>query len=286
MTESTAQREAISVCITAGNEEDNIRRCLESARWADEIVVVDSFSEDRTVEICRAYTDRVYQYQWLGYIGQKNLIKDLAKGPWILFLDADEEISPALRAEIETAFTDGTSQRYNGFEFPRLVRYLGRWIRHGDWYPDAKLRLFRKTHGRCGGKEPHDRTEVDGPVKRMKAPIYHYTYTDITDQLRTLNRFSSISAHSKHADGERFTPFRLLLNPIYRFFRCYIIRGGFMDGIPGLIVAVNTAHGVFSKYAKLWEIQRLGGQTGSADQSPDGQSTASKPHEEVPHASE
>ncbi len=249
-------REAISVCITAGNEEANIRRCLESASWADEIVVVDSFSEDRTVEICREYTDRVYQYQWLGYIGQKNLIKDLAKGPWILFLDADEEVSPALRREIETAFTDGTNQRYDGFEFPRLVHYLGRWIRHGDWYPDAKLRLFRKERGQCGGKEPHDRTMVDGPVKRTKAPIFHYTYTDITDQMRTINRFSTISAHSKHADGERFNLLNLALNPIYRFLRCYVLRGGFLDGIPGLIVAVNTAHGVFAKYAKLWEHQR------------------------------
>jgi len=279
MTE-TAEREAISVCITAGNEEDNIRRCLESAKWADEIIVVDSFSEDRTVEICREYTDRVYQYQWLGYIGQKNLIKDLAKGPWILFLDADEEISPALRDEILTAFSDGTSQRYDGFEFPRLVRYLGRWIHHGDWYPDAKLRLFRKECGQCGGKEPHDRTVVNGPVKRMKVPIHHYTYTDITDQLRTLNRFSTISAHSKYTDGERFNLLRLILNPIYRFIRCFIIRGGFMDGIPGLIVAVNTAHGVFSKYAKLWEIQRFGSPASETADQPAGQPGESGQHED------
>ncbi len=245
--------ENISVCIIPGNEERNIRRCLESAKWADEIVVLDSFSKDRTVEICREYTDRVYQHEWMGYIGQKNLIKDMAKGPWIFFLDADEEISPELRDAIHAEFENGNAADYAGYEFPRLVWYLGRWIYHGDWYPDTKLRLFRKAQGECGGQEPHDRIIVDGRVKYLKTPLFHYTYTDITNQLATINRFSSISAVGKHKSRRRVRLVDLTIRPILRFLRCYILKRGFLDGIPGLIIAAFTAVSVFSKYAKLWE---------------------------------
>ncbi len=261
---TATSREAISACITAGNEERNIRRCLESVRWADEIVVVDSFSTDRTVDICREFTARVYQHKWLGYIGQKNLIKDLAKGPWILFLDADEEISPSLREEIDAEFNSGNNAQFAGYEFPRMVRYLGRWITHGDWYPDTKLRLFRKEHGVCGGKEPHDRTLVNGKVRRLRSPLYHYTYTDISNQMSTLNRFSTISAEGKFDEGERFRIAKLLFNPTFRFVRCYILRRGFLDGLPGLIIAANTAYGVFAKYAKLWEIEHRKSRNGHA----------------------
>ncbi len=246
--------EKISVCITAGNEEKNIRRCLESAKWANEIVVIDSFSKDRTPEICREYTERVYQHEWMGYIGQKNLIKDLAQGPWILFLDADEEISPGLREEIMGEFKSASAADFAGYEFPRLVRYLGRWITHGDWFPDMKLRLFRKDKGECGGQEPHDRTIVHGRVKRLRNPLYHYTYTDINNQMSTLNRFTTISAIGKHKEGRRFWITDLVFRPMLRFFRCYILKRGFMDGIPGLVVATFTSFAVFAKYAKLWEI--------------------------------
>jgi len=250
--------EKISVCIIAGNEERNIRRCLESAKWADEIVVLDSFSKDRTVDICKEYTDRVYQHEWMGYIGQKNLIKDMAKGPWIFFLDADEEISPALRDEIRAEFSHGGAGDFAGYEFPRLVWYLGRWIYHGDWYPDTKLRLFRKDQGQCGGQEPHDRILVDGRVKTLKSPLFHYTYTDISNQLATINRFSSISAIGKHKKGRTPHIVDLVLRPSLRFLRCYILKRGFLDGVPGLIIATFTALSVFTKYAKLWEIHRSG----------------------------
>jgi glycosyltransferase involved in cell wall biosynthesis len=246
----------ISACITAGNEERNIRRCLESVKWADEIIVVDSYSSDRTPDICREYTDRVYQHEWLGYIGQKNLIKDMAAGPWILFLDADEEVSPELRSEIEHEFESASCVHYAGYAFPRMVWFLGRWIRHGDWYPDIKLRLFRKDLGVCGGKEPHDRTTVNGPVKQLQGNLFHYTYDDILDQLATMNRFSSITAETKYDEGKRFRATDLLFRPFYRFLRGYLIRRGFLDGLPGLIIAITTAYGVFIKYGKLWELQQ------------------------------
>ena len=251
-------REKISACITAGNEEEKIRRCLESVTWADEILVVDSFSKDATVEICKEYTDKVLQHEWLGYIGQKNLIKDLAKTTWILFIDADEEISPDLRDEIIDEFKSGRSLNYAGYEFPRLVRYLDRWIRHGDWYPDVKLRLFRKEKGRCGGKEPHDRTTVDGPVKRLKGDMHHFTYSHVTDHIRTLNKFSTITALGRYNEGRYCGITDLLFRPGLRFLRCYILKRGFLDALPGFIIATTVAYGVFAKYAKLWDMQRQG----------------------------
>jgi glycosyltransferase involved in cell wall biosynthesis len=250
-------REKISACITAGNEEKNIRRCLESIKWADEIIVVDSFSTDKTAEICKEYTPLVYEHRWLGYIGQKNLIKDLAAGPWILFIDADEEISPELRDEILAEFDSGRYHEFDGYEWPRLVYYLNKWIRHGEWYPDVKMRLFRKDKGECGGKEPHDRTIVHGKVKRLKSDMHHYTYDNIADQIKTLNNFSSISADGQHKDKFSFHVIDLIFRSVIRFLRGYIFKLGFLDGLPGFIVAVTSSFGVFIKYAKLWEIKLL-----------------------------
>lgn len=247
----------ISVCIITGNEEENIRRCLESVKWADEIVVVDSFSADSTEAICREYTDRIFKHRWTGYIGQKSIARNLARNEWILFVDADEVVSPDLYNEIYNTFKNGVSDKIDGFEFPRMVWFLNRWIRHGDWYPDSKLRLFRKSRGRCCGQEPHERIEVIGTVKQLKSPLYHYTYDDITDQLNTLNRFSLIGATS--IKKRKCASFRAVMGMMFRapfrFFRCYFIKRGFLDGIPGLIIATASAFGVFAKYAKYWEKQ-------------------------------
>jgi glycosyltransferase involved in cell wall biosynthesis len=217
--------------------------------------VVDSFSKDRTVEICREYTPLVYQHRWLGYIGQKNLVKDMATNPWVLFIDADEEVSAGLRGAILEEFESGRNQAFSGYEFPRMVHYLGRWIRHGDWYPDVKLRLLRKDRAVCGGQEPHDQMRVKGAIKRLDAQLFHYTYLDISDQIVTLDRFSSITAHTQSLDGRRFRLIDLLFRPGFRFFRGYFLKRGFLDGMPGFIIAKAAAFGTFVKYAKLWEIQ-------------------------------
>ncbi|MBN1670254.1 MAG: glycosyltransferase family 2 protein [Kiritimatiellae bacterium] len=248
-------KETISACITAGNEEKNIRRCLESVcGWTHEVVVVDSFSSDATVEICRRYTDRVYQHEWLGYIGQKNLIKDLAEGQWILFIDADEEASPELRDEIVRLFERGPPPDIAGYEFPRIVHYLGKWIRHGEWYPDIKLRLFRKGLGMCAGREPHDRVVVEGRTARLRGHLRHYTYDNISDQVNTLNRFSSIAAQGMYEEGRRFHWHDILLRPLVRFVKGYAVKRGFLDGFQGWVIAVSSAYSVFLKYAKLREI--------------------------------
>lgn len=249
-------RKKISACVTAGNEEPKIRRCLESLTWCDEIVVVDSFSVDRTVEICREFTDRVYQHEWLGYIGQKNLIREMARYPWILFLDADEEVSPELREEIKREFENGTGP-YMGYEFPRQVFYLGKWIRYGEWYPDIKLRLFRKDKGRSEGQEPHDHVVVNGPVKSLRGHLRHFTYDDIRDHLETMNRFSTITAQEKSRQGNRFRWIDLVIRPPFRFFKAFFLRQGFLDGPPGFIIAAVSAYGVFMKYAKMWELQHV-----------------------------
>jgi glycosyltransferase involved in cell wall biosynthesis len=255
-------REKISACITCFNEEEKIQCCLQSLTWCDEIVVVDSFSTDRTPDICREFTDRVYQHEWLGYIGQKNWARDRARHPWILFLDADEEVSGALRDEILAEFEKGTGD-YVGYQFARQVFYLGRWIRHGAWYPDIKLRLFRKDCGHSAGREPHDHVEVDGPVKMLKGRIWHYTYDDINDQIRQFNRFSTITAEEKFARGVRFSFADLFFRPYWRFFKGYVLRGGFLDGFAGFVIAVLGAVEVFVKYAKLRELELVNkGQSG------------------------
>ena len=246
-------RERISACVLTFNEERKIRRCLESLTWCDEIIVVDSFSTDRTPEICREFTDKFFQHEWLGYVGQRNLVRTYAKNDLILYLDSDEEISPGLRKEIVAEFVNGPGE-YAGFEFPRIVYFLGRWILHGEWYPDVKLRLFHKNYGRTEGIEPHDRVVVNGAVKRLRNPVWHYTYDDIRDQNETANRFSTITAQQKFVADAPFRWVDLLFRPVLRFLRCYFLRGGFLDGVHGFIIAATQAHGAFLKYAKLWEL--------------------------------
>ena len=248
-------RDKISACVLCFNEENKIERCLSSLTWCDEIVVLDSFSTDRTPELCRKFTDKFFQRQWLGYVGQRNTVREFASHPWLLFMDSDEEVSPALRDEILREL-DNPSGNYIGYEFPRQVYYLGRWIRHGEWYPDVKLRLFNKVYGRTEGQEPHDKVVVNGPVKRLKNPVWHYTYDDITDHLNTVNRFSSITARQRFVQKASFKWSDLLVRPLFRFVRGYFLRGGFLDGAHGLMIAVINSYGVFVKYAKHWELIR------------------------------
>lgn len=258
MNPESRPREPISACVISYNEERKIRRCLESLRWCEEIVVLDSFSTDRTMEIAREFTGRVYQHEWLGYVGQRNLARSLATHRWILFLDSDEEVSPELRREIQTEFQRGPPANVAGYEFPRMVYYLGRWIRHGEWYPDVKLRLFDKTRGRTEGEEPHDRVVVSGHVRRLSGALWHYTYDDVEDHVVTLNRFSTISSRQKFVEEKPFLWSDMLFRPFFRFLRGYLLRGGFLDGSHGFMVAVLASFGAALKYIKLWELSLPG----------------------------
>ena len=247
-------RQLISACVMTYNEERDIRRCLASLAWCDELVVLDSFSTDKTVEICKEYTDKVRTQAWQGYVGTRNIIREMAHHEWVLFLDADEEVSSELRDQILYELSKEKSD-YVGYEFPRQVYYLDKWIKHGEWYPDTKLRLFKKSHGHSGGQEPHDQVIVDGPVKRLSGHIYHYTYDDIYEHLETMNRYSTITARAKFNDGKRFCWTHILFRPIWRFFKAMIIKRGMLDGRRGFLIATVSAFGVAMKYLKLWELQ-------------------------------
>jgi len=240
----------VSCTIICCDEEENIRAALESVKWCDEIVVVDSFSTDRTLEICREYTDRIYQRSWPGFVEQKAFALEQVRSPWVLNLDADERVSLELRREIEEALR---APRVDGYYVPRLVYYLGRWWRRGGWYPDYRLRLFRRDKAVWGGVDPHEKVVLHGRTARLRGPLLHYTYRDIADHLATINCFTSVAARELALRGRTASRSDLLLRPLWRFLRSYLLRLGFAEGLAGLFVAQCAAFYVFAKYAKLWE---------------------------------
>lgn len=249
----------ISVVILTLNEEENIRACIESVSWADEIIIVDSFSTDNTLTICREYKAIIIQKEWPGHVKQKQFGIEQAAGEWVLSLDADERLSPEAVEELHNKILSSSSA-VQGFILPRQSYYLGKWIRHGGWYPDYKLRLFRKGTAKQCGHEPHDKFVVNGLTKKFDGNILHYPYRDISDQLKTVDTFSCSVASLWHREGKAFSLFLLLLlllfRPKIRFLEMYIWKLGFLDGMPGFIIAVVSSYYIFLKYAKLWELQR------------------------------
>jgi glycosyltransferase involved in cell wall biosynthesis len=252
---SPITRKTISAFIVCCNEESRITRSLESVKWCDEIVVVDSGSTDATLEICKRYTDRIYQRAWPGYVEQKRFALGQCQSEWILNLDADEEVSPALRDEIIKDVLEN-SAALDGYQINRVVFYLNRWWRKGGWYPEFRLRLCRRAATSWGGRDPHEKALVEGPTKRLKGELYHYTYADISDHVRRLNSYASTAARSSYADGHRAHLIQIFLNPLSRFLKFYLIKKGFLEGFPGLIVGILESYYVFLKYIKLWEIGR------------------------------
>jgi glycosyltransferase involved in cell wall biosynthesis len=250
-------RPPVSVCIITYNEEKRIRQCLESVRWAEEIVVVDSHSTDKTVEICREYTPRVYQRDWPGHVEQKNFALGLASHEWALCLDADECLSPGLAEEIQEALLRNGGA-IAGYVIPRHTYYLGRWINHGGWYPDYKLRLFKRSLGRWGGINPHDKVLLSaGSTETLKGELQHFNYEDIASQLRTVDSFSRIFVQNALKSGASIsTPSviaSMLFKPPIKFLEMYLLKRGFLDGMAGFIIASMTAFYIFLKYAKWWE---------------------------------
>ena len=247
-------RPTVSAMVVCFNEEDRIEDCLESLRWCDEIVVVDSFSTDRTPDICRRYTDRVIQRQWAGYRDQKAFAHSQTTKDWILLVDSDERVTPELRDEILHALTQDGGH-FAGYSIPRLVHYLERWWWRGGWYPDYDVRLFRREKATWGGSDPHEKILVDGKVRRLRNPLHHFSYRNIEDHLQRINRFTSVSSQELKKEGGRWRLHDALLRPLGRFMRSYILKRGFMEGFAGFYVAVSAAVYVFLKYAKLWELE-------------------------------
>lgn len=253
----------ISVYIITKNERRRIEQALASvADWADEIVVVDSGSDDGTLEIVRKFTDRLYHKDFEGFGQQYTYAHGLTKNDWVMYIDGDEEVSSGLRDEIIGLFGDG-GPHADGYTAPRETFYLGRWIKHGGWYPDSILRIYRKSRG-TWEKGLHPKLHVDGKLKRLKHPFLHYNYRDISHQLTTVDRYSTIASREQVDAGKGVSLLKLLLNPPFRFFRDYFLRRGFLDGMPGFIIAVTTAYYVFIKYAKTWEIIRERSETREA----------------------
>jgi glycosyltransferase involved in cell wall biosynthesis len=251
---SLAPTPSVSAIIVCYNEEENIGRCLKSLQWCDEIVVVDSFSTDRTVEICRQFTDIVIQREWAGYRDQKAFAHSRATKEWVLMIDSDEEVTPELQNEIREQLAR-TGAHYSGFLLPRLVFYLNRWWRRGGWYPDYDVRLFRRDRATWGGTDPHEKIIVDGAVRRLRNPLHHFSYRNIDDHIQRINRYTSISARELQKQGQRWRLSDALFRPVFRFLRFYFLKRGFMEGFAGFYVAVSAAVYVFLKYAKLWEIE-------------------------------
>lgn len=245
----------ISAFIVCCNEEERLKRCLESVKWCDEIVVVDSGSKDRSVEIAKEYTDSVYHRAWTGYVDQKRFGLEKCSHEWVLNIDADEEVSPELREEIRRVLSSPTE--VNGYYLSRVIFYLNRWWRTGTWYPEYRLRLCKKSETEWGGSDPHEKAIVRGKTARLKGELYHYTYSDIFDQVRRLNSHSTDAAASLMKKGARVSYIQILLNPLVRFLKSYFLRLGFREGFPGLLVAVLEAYYVFLKYVKLWELRRI-----------------------------
>jgi glycosyltransferase involved in cell wall biosynthesis len=242
----------ISATLITYNEERNIAEALQSISWADEIVVVDSGSCDGTVAICRKFTDRVLHRDWTGFVDQKNFAVENARNDWIFSLDADERPSPDLRKEIQQLARDGFL--LPGYKIPRVAFFLGRWIRHGEWYPDCQLRLFDRRSGRWEGGRVHESVKLDEKPGLLKGEIHHYTYRSLSDYLKRLEIYSTLAARDYQQRGKAVTPISLLGNPIAAFARSYLMKRGLLDGAPGLAVAMLAAISVFFKYAKLYEL--------------------------------
>ena len=245
--------EPISAALITHNEEHNIAAALQSLSWVDEIVVVDSGSNDGTLEICRQYTDRIFHRDWTGYVDQKNFAVKNARHPWIFSLDADERVSPELRGEIVDLSERGFSKP--GYKIPRVAFFMGRWIRHGDWYPDYQLRLFDRTKGKWEGGRVHESVKVRETPGYLKGDILHYTYRNLSDYLKRLEIYTNLAAFDYQQKGRRASPCTLVFNPLAAFAKAYLLKRGFLDGTQGFAVAVMGAVSVFFKYAKLYELQ-------------------------------
>jgi len=253
------RRVPLSACIIAMNEADRIGPCLDSVAFCDEIVVLDSGSTDGTQALCREKGARVIETDWPGWVKQKNRAVEAAQHDWILSLDADERVDAALRASLEALRDAGLegAGRPVAYAVARKVRYLGRWLRHGGWYPEWRVRLFDRRHARWGGIDPHDRVEVEGPTARVRpGDLEHHTYRSLEDQIAQINRHTQAAADDLHARGRRATLWPAFFRPPFHFVRHYVLRLGLLDGWAGFVMCGMRSYYVFLKYVKLWERSR------------------------------
>jgi glycosyltransferase involved in cell wall biosynthesis len=247
----------ISFCLITLNEAENLPLCLRScAALADEIVVLDSGSTDATERIAREFGARFERQSWLGYVGQKNKVLSLAQHDWIFSIDADEELSAELQAEIARVKNSAVADGVGGFSMPRCVLYDGRWIRHGDWYPDRLVRLFRRDGAKFAGGKVHERLEISGGIVSLAGELHHYSFRDAADHRARGEKYARLWAETKAEAGANAGIFSPPLHAAFRWLRGYVLRGGFLDGRQGWRIAALNAREVFVKYRLLRALRR------------------------------
>lgn len=244
----------ITLTVITLNAESHIARCLSSVPFAADKVVLDSGSTDRTVEIAKSLGARVFTEEWRGFGAQKRRAGHLALHPWILNLDADEALSPEAQAEVE-ALLNNLPASVPAFSFPRLSYHLGRWIRHGGWYPDRQVRLYDRRATDWSEAKIHEKIQAS-VVRPLVSPLHHWVFSSLDHQVATNNRYSGLGAEELHRSGRKFRLFHLLVKPHVKFLEVYLFKLGFLDGLPGFIIAVGAAYSVFLKWSKLWELER------------------------------
>ncbi|MFP4580032.1 MAG: glycosyltransferase family 2 protein [Candidatus Sumerlaeia bacterium] len=253
MPKANAPRPKITALVPCFNEEENIRACLESVKWADEILVVDSFSTDRTREIAAEFTDRILQHEYINSAAQKNWTIPQASHEWVLIVDSDERVTPELRDEILGLLKKGPE--LNGYYIGRLNHFMGHPIRH-VWKSDKCLRLFRRDKGRYQERNVHADIVLEGPAGMLENKLLHYTATDFDRYMRKHDRYTSWAAGDRAKKTKAVHWYHLTLRPCWRFFKQYVLKRGFLDGKAGLVVCGLSAFSAFMKYAKLWEMQQ------------------------------
>jgi glycosyltransferase involved in cell wall biosynthesis len=246
---------SLSVIVITKDEDAAIRRCLESVAWADEIVVVDSGSTDRTQEICHALGAKVHVTpDWPGFGPQKNRALELATGDWVLSLDADEWLTPELQTEIRAALAAPLT--HAAFSIPRSSSFCGRFMRHSGWWPDPVLRLFRRNSARFSDDLVHERLIVEGGIGQLSKPMMHESFTSLEEVLHKVDRYSSAGAQMMQARGCQSSVTSAVLHGWWAFLRTYFLKAGFLDGKEGFILAVSNAQGVYYRYLKAWLLER------------------------------
>ena len=273
----SAGRATLSVVVVASNEASRIARCFASASFADERLLVDTGSTDDTMEIARAAGFRVEERPWQGFGPTKAAALAMATGDWVLLLDADEAVTPELRAEIEAVLIGGRAER--GFELCRRAFFLGRWMAHGGYYPDWVLRLVQRDAFEMSNDLVHERLRVDGAVGRLAGDIEHYTDRSLAEYLAKMVHYASLGAESAHASGRRFALHQLVLRPPAIFLKRFVLKLGCLDGMQGFLLALLSAVHVTIKYARLWELGRESGGSSSVSRALD---PAATPPDRVP----
>jgi len=243
----------LSVTVIACNEEHHLPRCLKSiAEDAEEIVVVYNNCTDNTVKIAEEFGAKAIEQEWQGFRDQKNVALDHATQPWILSLDADEEVSPELLCELRN-FIQADDSKFNGAQFPRKVWFMGRWIVHGDWYPDYSLRLIRKDKGRWQGGVVHEKIKLEGKAKKIKGDLHHYSNPDMNSHLKQLAYYSDLFLEQRLLDGKKWNMVGTVIRSVWRFFRAYLFKRGFLDGYPGFYLAWFESFSALYRHSRMYE---------------------------------